>query len=501
MSLSSIKLELIKLLRGKRMVNIEEAARILNVKTDTLRAVIEEFKKIGLIEISRVTKKWMEPGNKLIELGTLPEFIILDRLSNIGLNEIKLRDLFKLVNLPKEDAQVGIGKLVERGYLSIVKKNGERVVVIKRLDLDNEFRTIRNILNTLLSLKSIDIPSKEFEFLSRFNIIRRPGFIKVNSRTYEYIRALPKINEVELKSGEEITLLTPEIIKSDVWRYARFKEYDLNIKTFEVYPGRIHPMRELIREVAEIFESMGFEEAYGPIVEISFRNFDMLFQPQDHPARDMQDTFYLEDPEYGDINYPSELIDKIKRVHEDGWKTGSIGWGDKWDLHNARRLILRTHTTAVTIKRLYEIGNREARVFAIGKVFRNETVDFKHLPEFMQVDGIVISKRANLRMLMGVIRDFYAKLGFKNVKFWPSYFPYTEPSIQPSIYVEKWSKWLELGGAGIFRPEVTYPLGVTYPVLAWGLGLERLLMIKYDLDDIRLIYANDLGWLRRRSLK
>ncbi|HID72316.1 TPA: phenylalanine--tRNA ligase subunit alpha, partial [Candidatus Micrarchaeota archaeon] len=175
------------------------------------------------------------------------------------------------------------------------------------------------------------------------------------------------------------------------------------------------------------------------------------------------------------------------------------GWGGTWSLEEARRLVMRTHTTAVSVRKLYEVGNREGYYFAIGRVFRNEKPDFKHTAEFYQVDGIVINKRANIRQLMGILQEFYRRLGLRRVRFWPSYFPYTEPSIQTSVYVEKLNNWVELCGMGIFRPEVTRPLGVEYPVLAWGAGLERIAMIRHDIDDIRELYHNRLSLLRGRS--
>ncbi|MEM4420456.1 MAG: phenylalanine--tRNA ligase subunit alpha, partial [Candidatus Caldarchaeum sp.] len=233
----------------------------------------------------------------------------------------------------------------------------------------------------------------------------------------------------------------------------------------------------------------------GPIVELAFWNFDALFQPQDHPAREMQDTFYLLEPRAGDP--PAQHVEAVRRVHENGGDTGSKGWRYKWSLEEARRLLLRTHTTATTIRHLATVKQPPVKVFCVDRIFRNEKVDWKHLAEFHQIEGIVVERDASLRMLMGVLRDFYSRLGLREIRFKPSYFPYTEPSME--VEVRLGGRWLELGGSGIFRPETTYPFGVKHPVLAWGLGLERLAMVIYGLEDIRTFHLNDLGWLRNVS--
>jgi phenylalanyl-tRNA synthetase alpha chain len=170
-------------------------------------------------------------------------------------------------------------------------------------------------------------------------------------------------------------------------------------------------------------------------------------------------------------------------------------------MEEARRLVLRTHTTSVTIKYLADHKPSEARVFTIGKVFRNEKVTFKNLFEFHQIEGIIVGKDVTIRDMMGMLSRFYNRLGLTKVKFWPSYFPYTEPSLQSTVYYDRLGRWVELCGMGVFRPEVTLPLGVKNPVLAWGGGLERLVMLKYCIDDSRKLYENELSWLRGVPLR
>ena len=139
--------------------------------------------------------------------------------------------------------------------------------------------------------------------------------------------------------------------------------------------------------------------------------------------------------------------------------------------------------------------NPPGKFFCVGWTYRNETISFKHLPVFHQVDGIIIDEEANLASLMGTLQEFYSKMGFGRVKFKPAFYPYTEPSVDVVVYMESRGKWLEMGGAGIFRPEVTLPLGCKQPVLAWGLGIERLAMLRFGLSDIRELYRPSLDAL------
>ena len=266
---------------------------------------------------------------------------------------------------------------------------------------------------------------------------------------------------------------------------------DVEAKVPELFVARTHPLKDTIDEIREIFVTLGFSEILGNMTQSSFWNFDALFTPQDHPARELQDTFFLDGISAKKIG-TAEQIRKVSDSHKKNWRY-------QWDINEARKMVLRTHTTCVTIKHLAENKPDEARIFSLGRVFRNEKVSYKHLVEFNQIEGIVVGKDANLRNLMGIQREFYKRIGITKIKFWPTFFPYTEPSLQTMVYNEKLGKWIELFGMGIFRPEVTKPLGITKPVLAWGGGIERIAMLKYDLDDVREFYNNNLGWLRSNT--
>ena len=294
-------------------------------------------------------------------------------------------------------------------------------------------------------------------------------------------------------SGGQYNILTRDMLLSGSWKGKSAREYDVNAPA-EIPPvAKRHMISRLRRRITQIFTEMGFEEMKGPEIQTSFWNFDALFQPQDHPARDLADTFYLKGE--GALPKDDALVQRIKKIHEKSW-------GGAWTEEEASRRVLRTHTTAVSASYLYSYCRNKTpkKYFSIGKVYRNEATDYKHLAEFNQMEGIVVWEGATFRDLLGCLKEFYSKLGFEKIRFEPSYFPYTEPSLQVTVFFEKKQTWLELGGAGIFRPEVSIPLCDRYPVLAWGLSLVRPLMLLNDMDDIRDFYKSNVGWIRKQKL-
>ena len=340
------------------------------------------------------------------------------------------------------------------------------------------------------------LPSDQASLLP--DLLKRGVLRRIETRSTTIgITEAGKASATVSEGADQIQRLTPEILASGGWRGRTLRPIDVEAKAPVFYPGRRHPVRDFIREVREAYISMGFTELEGNSVQPAFWNFDALFIPQDHPGREMQDTFYLEGLSDAKMKRAGAVA-KVAATHENGWKTGSRGWGYSWSVEEARRLVLRTHNTVLSVKSLSEEGERERRVFAVSKVYRNENLDYKHLAEFYQMDGIIVGKGLNVRHLMGFLTEFYKKLGMSDVRLWPSYFPYTEPSLEVVGYSRAVKGWVELGGSGVFRPEVTIPLGVKVPVLAWGPGIERLMLLRFGLDDIRALYGDDLSWLRTR---
>jgi phenylalanyl-tRNA synthetase alpha chain len=326
----------------------------------------------------------------------------------------------------------------------------------------------------------------------------RGEWIKVKARKVKRGRLTDEgraLLEGQASIKEEKSTLTSEEIASGAWREIRLKPYDVSLPAETVSPAKVHPLQKILQETRMAFLEMGFTEVVSPEVESAFWDFDALFQPQDHPARDMQDTFYLARPASMKLP-PADVVKRVRETHENGGTTGSRGWGYRWDEGRAREAVLRTHTTAATVRALASDPRPPRKVFCVGTVFRNEAINFKHLPEFHQVDGIIIDEKASFVALLGLLKEFYRKMGFEQIRFKPAFFPYTEPSAEVYGYMLEKKQWIELGGSGVFRPEVTEPFGCTVPVLAWGLGLERLAMLRYEVHDIRNLYWTDLDWLR-----
>jgi phenylalanyl-tRNA synthetase alpha chain len=239
----------------------------------------------------------------------------------------------------------------------------------------------------------------------------------------------------------------------------------------------------------------------GTFVETAFFNFDALYTPQDHPARETDGIYYIKSPTEGSTEAYKRAVENVKKTHENGWKTGSTGWGTKYSVREAKRLILRGHGTCLSARTLLSRDLEiPGRYFSIARCYRPEVVDKTHLTEFNQVEGIIIDKDLTLRDLLGVLEKFAFEVADADkVKFRPDYFPFTEPSVELSAY-KKGYGWIEFGGSGIFRPEVTLPLGIKEPVIAWGLGIDRLFMMRAGVDEIRYIFSQDLDWIRRKAV-
>ncbi|MEM0154270.1 MAG: phenylalanine--tRNA ligase subunit alpha [Methanothrix sp.] len=294
-------------------------------------------------------------------------------------------------------------------------------------------------------------------------------------------------------AGKGIGQLTRDAIKSRIWSDSGFRPYDVEAPVAESYPARRHPMKEFMELVRRMWVSQGFIETAGPMIESSFWNFDALFSPQDHPTREMQDTFFLSNPEIVGIA-EKELLKRVARMHRKGWKS--------WNEDISFQPVLRTHTTSVSAHNISEYGNSSSleypiKLFSIGKVFRNESIDYKHLAELHQLDGIIIGKGLGVADLKGTLEQFYNRLGFK-IKFKPSYFPFVEPGLEASYYDEEHGDWIELCGGGIIRKEITKALGTDMRVIAWGAGLDRLMFKYLGISSLSELYKNDIGWLRRR---
>ncbi len=451
--------------------------------------IIEVDKKV------EETYSLTEDGLKYAEEG-LPERKILDVLASK--KRIDMKDLADEAGIDKKETGIAIGWLRRKKWAQIDKG------VVNITDFGNDFVSKMDVDEKVLEyLKANADGVKLFtdDLLEGFNkLTGRKNILNIKKEASHSFKILPKGEEI-LNHGftiqKQATQLTHQQLKDGGWKSLQYRPYDINAEAPVIFAGKKHPLRVIIDEIREIFLNMGFSEDNGEYVESAFWNFDSLFQPQDHAAREMQDTFYLKNPLTCDLP-DEELVKLTAETHETGGGTGSIGWQYDWSEDIARQSVLRTHTTGISTKHLYE-HEPPIKMFSVGRVFRRETFDYKHLPEFHQVEGLVCDENISYQNLLGTLKEFYKKLGFE-VRFRPAYFPYTYLSTETEIYLEEKESWIELGGAGMFRPEVLKPLGINQPALAFGLGIERLAMIRYDVSDIRMLYKSDIKWLRELKL-
>ncbi|XP_063218081.1 phenylalanine--tRNA ligase alpha subunit [Bacillus rossius redtenbacheri] len=377
-----------------------------------------------------------------------------------------------------DNFKVGFSKAMSSGWVR-VDKTGGRPVVLRKVDAaeDSVGQDLRHIRDGLGGQVAENF-KQEYK--------RRRLLQQTVKKSYLLGRGANFSTSVTKPETE----LTPEMIATGSWRQKVFKPYNLDAMGVAPEGGHLHPLLKVRAQFRQIFLEMGFSEMpTNNFVENSFWNFDALFQPQQHPARDAHDTFFLCDPARS-TRLPEDYVERVRRVHSTGGH-GSRGYGYDWKLAEAQKNLLRTHTTAVSARMLYRLAQqpqfRPVKYFSIDRVFRNETLDATHLAEFHQVEGLVVDYKLTLGDLIGLLYEFFGKLGIERLNFKPAYNPYTEPSMEIFSYHDGLGRWMEVGNSGMFRPEMLLPMGLPEGVtaIAWGLSLERPTMIKYKLNNIR----------------
>ncbi len=491
--------KLLKELESNPSASPEEIAENTGMDIKSVMSAAGSLAAKDIIEVEKQVNEIIsltDEGLKYSNEG-LPERKILNALSLK--KRLQMNNLANEADVDKKEANLAIGWLVRKKWAKIndgnINLNDSDDAHASKLGDDEK------LLKVLKERGSILRKNLDSNLVKGFkNLNKRKNIIDVKKDTSHSFKILDKGQSI-LNEGftiqEQATQLTHQQLKDGDWKNLQYRPYDIQAEAPLFFPGKKHPLRIIIDEIREIFLNMGFSEDNGDILESAFWNFDSLFQPQDHAAREMQDTFYVKNPLTCDLP-EGDIVKLTAETHETGGGTGSTGWLYDWDENIARQSVLRTHTTGISTKHLF---NHEPpiKMFSVGRVFRRETFDYKHLPEFHQVEGLVCGEGISYQNLLGTLKEFYKKLGFE-VRFRPAYFPYTYLSTECEVYLEEKESWIELGGSGMFRPEVLKPLGINQPALAFGLGIERLAMIRYDISDIRMLYKSDIKWLRELQL-
>lgn len=462
-----------------------------------------------LKETGRVAHTYYEitdMGKALAKDGTVEERVV-SLLKDSGAKT--LPEIASALKIENKDIGSAFGQLAKDGILKMnAEKKAEytgaalpaRIAVASRLLKMAESSTNGQIDKKDLSKEQHDViatlAKKRGATDSPFKIIER------ETVTYKLV---PEAAEVKAElekagvTGNEIGEITPKMLASGEWKNGTFRGYNISLQPARIIPGRTNPYVQFLESVKDKLCSLGFQEFDGPLVETEFWNGDALFMPQFHAARDIHDVYRIKNPTHAkSIEEP--YLSNVARVHENGGDSGSRGWDYKFDREFTRRLILRSQGTVLSAHQLHK-AEVPGKYFGIARCFRYDKVDATHLSDFYQTEGIVIGEEVNLRTLLGFLKMFATEIaGATEVKYVPGYFPFTEPSVEVHIKHPVLG-WFELGGSGIFRPEVTKAMGIDVPVLAWGIGIDRMALMALGLNDLRELFCEDIERVRQRTAK
>jgi len=463
---------------------VEELAKKSGLADSAVaRAVLNlSQKQLANERVERKTElKLTEEGRLFV--GGLPERKVATVVYDAG-GRLSLGEALSRANLGEQYSSIVSGSMVSKEWGKIEKVGSEIQLVIQRKperDEEEEMLARLNRNNAILEELSPDLRTAAQRLIRRKLVEPRVR----NER------------EVQITNAGRSLAFSPQVLEDDATR----RSYNVSSPVPRTWPGKYHPYLRFLRGVKRKLVALGFREAVGPLVETAFINYDCLYMPQDHPAREIHDLYYLKGPSRASLEEYGSLVDRVAQTHENGWKTGSTGWRYKFSRDEASKLILRSHGTALSVRSLLSKDLQiPGKYFAIARCFRPDMLDKTHLTEFNQAEGIVLDPSLNLRNLLGILEMFAKEVaGADKVRFKPDYFPFTEPSVELQAYREGYG-WMEFGGSGIFRPEVTEPLGVKVPILAWGLGIDRLYMMSRRIQDIRQLFTSDLEWIREQTV-
>ncbi|CAK0803031.1 unnamed protein product, partial [Prorocentrum cordatum] len=440
-----------------------------------------------------------QEGWKLTEEG--------EEYSKKGSPEAQVFDLIKSKgSLAPGDLATELGEVGKVGQGAAIKN--------KWVEMDKATKTLKPATDSIEDTIKQDLLSLGGLAKDKLDALKKRKMIAPTSLTAYKVE---KSAEFSMDAAKAVAEITAEMIQKGTWASAKFKSFNFNNASgLHAGGGHLHPLQKVKTEIRNVLMLMGFEEmCTNQWVESSFWNFDSLFQPQQHPARDAHDTFFMQNPSRAQ-DLPMDYLNSVKKMHEEGG-SGSIGWRYAWSEDEARKTILRTHTTAVSARTLYKLGQdykktgvfTPKKYFSIDRVFRNETLDKTHLAEFHQVEGFIADRNIGLGHLIGVLKDFFARVGFAKLRFKPAYNPYTEPSMEIFGFHPTLEKWIEVGNSGVFRPEMIAPMGIPedVSVIAWGIGVERWAALLYNVESIKELFSfqqdldaskrNPLCWLKR----
>ncbi|MFP9060908.1 phenylalanine--tRNA ligase subunit alpha [Natrialbaceae archaeon A-chndr2] len=503
MQLPSAQVAVLETASADEAQSVDALASATDLPPETVTGAVFELEEAGLVAISEAVDETItltEEGAEYAADG-LPETRFYEAALEAGADDdpVEMGPVIGRSGLEGPQVNIALSNYARKGYGVI--DSGE---VTANPDADPTADAERAALETLAERdEEVDADFLEADD-GVLEQLERRGLLERRETTVRSV-TLTEAGVTELMAGvsaaETVGQVTPDLLTSGDWREAEFTEYNVEADAEVVDGGNVHILRQTAERVKDTLVGMGFQEMEGPHADADFWINDCLFMPQDHPARTHWDRFALERPTHIE-HLPADLVERVERAHREGVGPDGEGYNSPWDEDFARAIALRGHTTSLSARYLSgeQIGDLEPpqRYFSVEKVYRNDTLDPTHLLEFFQIEGWVMAEDLSVRDLMGTFEEFYAQFGIHDIEFKPHYNPYTEPSFELFGTHPTTGELVEIGNSGIFREEMLEPLGVECDVMAWGLALERLLMLMYGFEDIRDIHGTlcDLELLR-----
>ncbi|MCX6798651.1 MAG: phenylalanine--tRNA ligase subunit alpha [Candidatus Diapherotrites archaeon] len=475
-SLSGIERKTLAVLDTGAWLSPEEIAAKAGIPVDSARRAVQWLREKGLIELDekKTENLHLSAMGKTSLRNGLPERLFVEALQALG-GSASLEQLKKKSSLNSPELNVAMGIAKKNAWVS-VRKEGEEIAL--------EFTGLEKDL--LEGKYALEAALKKIESKQKIAPEENAALQEAMKRGLAE-KAVETGRRARLNaSGEKALQAAGKVAE---------RAYDIHAPVPRAFAGKKQPYMQFLNQVKRKLVALGFQEMPERLITQEFYNFDVLFQPQNHPARSWTDTYQLLQPRLGKLP-DKKIVAKIKAAHENGGGTGSRGWGYAWSERIASRLMPNAHGTTADARQMVQGVTVPGKYFVVNRCYRPDIPDATHLVEFNQLDGFIVDKEINFRHLLGILAQVAVEFGgAEEVKFTPDYYPFTEPSVQLSAK-HPLLGWIELAGAGVFRPEITQALGIKARAIAWGVGIDRLAAFRLGISDIRYLFAKDLNWLR-----
>lgn len=488
-SLSEIERETLRALRGGEWLSAGEISRRASLNPDSARRACAWLVEKGMAGVNERKERFLQlnaEGRKVLD-GGFAEIRLMRAVQESGGRET-LQKLKEKLGLDDRETNIALGIAKRNAWVAIRKTSGMEGEVVLEL--------------TGLEKDALSKPYPPEEVLKKAGSEKKLTGREIAGREKPVVEEMVRRGLLEWRESAEREFRISGHGKDAISEPAALsaaRTYDIRAPVPEIFSGKRQPYVQFLNRIRRKMVELGFKEMKERLIVQEFYNFDVLFQPQNHPARSWSDTYQMGQPRFGKLP-AKKFVDAVRNAHENGGASGSRGWGYKWDEKIASRLMPNAHGTTADARQMVEGIDIPGKYFVINRCYRPDVVDATHLVEFNQCDGFVAGEGLNFRSLLAVLKQFALEVaGAEKVRFVPDYYPFTEPSVQLSALHPEMG-WIEFAGAGVFRPEITENMGFKETAIAWGMGIDRLAMFKLGIKDIRYLFSDSIDWLRRAPL-